>query len=605
MSTTPGIKRRKLRKRKRRPQKTRINNDEITDLESRNRRRQSLDKVDQIWNVMELESINKPYTRRRLTPEYYPNDQTPLIETTTIFYQETRKPYKEFDDSDEKVKSRDVNKNFTPDLKTVLKKSEGTLSLSEILQQKNLTLSDLLKGGSKAITALTQATDIKNKVNNKKLQERNFDLNHVTTTNVFDLLETTTNYVKYDETFKKVKNKLPITSAKLHKITPKRTTEKSLIENVGIPPKAVQININDIIGFSEILSKKNTEIKQEKDSNNGPLKMVIDLEKVINAQNSSKIHTSSTETPTTKYVQNKLKLKTAKEEILDFVNDKVNKENISLILESRNMTLEELIQLRERGSKQKHLLDIFRNKTETTSDLNDETYLEKVKNFFQSTPLVTIRRPKHIEISTEKHKTTIKELFKNAYSVTTFPVYKIEAKDIKSNKVPLPFLKSVYPTTVETFQNNNNGELKNIFDNVDGRRFDDLDNKLNSIVNDKLNVDVEDNLIVNEDDDDDFFNWPTGVKSALYASLIIIGASLMIFLSILIIFKLSQKTKRKLCYRRNFSENKIKTPILNDRPKRTIRTIMCDTLGRKKNNYYQTKQSMSDTIWDNNRIPFQ
>lgn len=595
-----GLKRRKLRKRKRRPSKNVLTGDPANFFKSdvHNRRPSSLDEVEQIWDVTEFESIHKPYSRRRLVPDYYPNDEPARVETTTEMPEEMRIPHKTKIDAEES--------GAAPDLKSVLKKSEGTLSLSEILQQKNLTLSDLLKGGSSAITVITQATDVKSNKRKQETVETQINIQEETfeASSEPDVAQKPNKTTKREDLAynKKLKAKLPITSAKLFKYHRKhsQSTEKNLvdIDNTKLPPKAVQINVNDIFGFSQALLKNNPE-NAPKESD-GPLKMVIDLDKLTNFDN-EKSNTASTpsqtaktdvkstsETPTTKYVQAKLKTKSAKEEILDFITDKVNKENISQILESRNMTLEELIQLRERGSSQRHLLDIFRNKTDVDA-LKDEPYNEKVTNFFQTTSIVPGRRPKSHNLDAKKEQ-------QSEYSVTSFPVYKIETKNLSQDKMQAPFWKSVYPKTDDT--------LGDQTESVE--RLEDIDNTIHSFTNGKLNVEIKENLDDNYDEAEEFFNWPPGVKSALFASLVIIGASLMIFLSILVLFKFSQKTKRKLCYRKTFSDTKIKTPILNDQPKRAIRTVLCDTFGRKNHNYWKAKQSMSDTIWDNNnRIPFQ
>lgn len=625
-------KRRKLRKRKRRPQKTSY--EEQTNYEIT--RPQRLDEFKQIWDVMELGQISKPYSRRRLTPDYYyPTDEIKRPETTTsgTVFQEIRDPYKALQEVEGKTKKTiHENQNNTPDLKTVLKKTEGTLSLSEILQQKNLTLSDLLKGGSKAITALRQATDIKNKTNNKQHKKKDEEQNVETDIRNFTPSDRKMNDENSTEQ-SKIKNKLPITSAKLHKLHkhPLETTQKNLID---IPPKAIQINVNDIFGFSAALSKNKNASKVVEE---GPSKMIIDLEQLTTTENNSAIKTSTensitttaTTTTTTekKHLQVKLKIKTAKDEILDFINDEVNKENISEILESRNMTLTELIELRERGSSQRHLLDIFQNKTETNLMKNktEEPYIEKIKTFFQhasgrrgKSQNVSIVNSENSEEERHKEQQNVQQIVQQTVrqtvqqkqlSVTSFPVYKVEIdKDTKQNQNQMPFWKSIHPNPIEeTFQNNNQNDLDfNNNNSIQETEIGDYENALHSITHDKLNVEINSYEDDEENEDvEDFFNWPTGLKSALFASLAIIGASLMIFLSILFVFKWSQKTKRKLCYHAsNIAVQKIKSPALIEQPKRTIRTIMCETIGRK-NAYWKTKQSMSDTIWNNNRIPFQ
>jgi hypothetical protein len=113
--------------------------------------------------------------------------------------------------------------------------------------------------------------------------------------------------------------------------------------------------------------------------------------------------------------------------------------------------------------------------------------------------------------------------------------------------------------------------------------------------NDRLNADLHQNVY----DDEEFINLPSGVKSAILASLAIIGLSLLVFLTILVIFKWTQKQKGRLNYNGSFSGSKIRSPILETAERRTFKAFMSETLGKKKNYYKAQLQSMSDSIWDN------
>ncbi|XP_053697598.1 uncharacterized protein LOC128744543 [Sabethes cyaneus] len=90
--------------------------------------------------------------RQRRLPR--PEEQQP---TSTSGYKAYRKPYSQAKRVEEDGSSSVENgKNATADLKALLKQSDG-LSLSEILQQRNISLQDLIKGKQMALAALTQS----------------------------------------------------------------------------------------------------------------------------------------------------------------------------------------------------------------------------------------------------------------------------------------------------------------------------------------------------------------------------------------------------------------------------------------------------------------
>ncbi|XP_057661906.1 uncharacterized protein LOC130897190 [Diorhabda carinulata] len=114
--------------------------------------------------------------------------------------------------------------------------------------------------------------------------------------------------------------------------------------------------------------------------------------------------------------------------------------------------------------------------------------------------------------------------------------------------------------------------------------------------------DVDEILKRYDSNDEGFFlNIPAGMKSALFVSLAIIGLSIVVFLAILVVFKMLQKKRKSLKYCRSLT-TKFKPPMLIQGPPTTaIRTFMNETLGRKKNYYKRNLQSMSDEIWDTSK----
>ncbi|XP_050090534.1 uncharacterized protein LOC126574388 [Anopheles aquasalis] len=99
---------------------------------------------------------NRP---RKIPPTIRPSEQQPSGQPNPKAY---RKPYSqarrnEDDSSNETVGPRLPSASATAsDLKALLKQSDG-LSLSEILQQRNISLQDLIKGKQMALAALTQS----------------------------------------------------------------------------------------------------------------------------------------------------------------------------------------------------------------------------------------------------------------------------------------------------------------------------------------------------------------------------------------------------------------------------------------------------------------
>ncbi|XP_055544924.1 uncharacterized protein LOC129730007 [Wyeomyia smithii] len=93
--------------------------------------------------------IDNNRQRRLPRPEEQP--------TSTSGYKAYRKPYSQAKRvEDDGSSSSENGKNSSADLKALLKQSDG-LSLSEILQQRNISLQDLIKGKQMALAALTQS----------------------------------------------------------------------------------------------------------------------------------------------------------------------------------------------------------------------------------------------------------------------------------------------------------------------------------------------------------------------------------------------------------------------------------------------------------------
>ncbi|KAL3266846.1 hypothetical protein HHI36_010997 [Cryptolaemus montrouzieri] len=606
-----------------------------------------------------------------------------------------RDPFDALQEAEKKQKSPEQIKQTSvfPDLKALLKKG-GTFSLSEILQQKNLSLAELLTGSVKAISALTEAPATKETTKavssdgmkyqrmppseRKRITNRVYEQSEESTESISskEMLEAqrkrlnllnghkdnrlylgiTHNYEIVTEpitekrifipshpkhhstvsfkpimiqntqrtpvitstqtsstkTLQKNENnssessntvfppfkRLPITSAKLiTKITENMPVNKQQIYT--IPPQAIKITIEDI------LKRYHPEPST---TNDEPLKITLDLngsKKYVQPNHSVGNSNVSNEIPT-----EKLRIITAREELLEMLKDPTYKDRLSRILEKRNMTMQELVEQRERGSSQLHLADIFHNKTKEPEP-SEEPFVGVIKGGYRA----GLRQKKSRNLGEKEAKTADAKVSGNEAKLlsilqttvekypTIMPTLGETTPDYGTNLnksldygAILPFWKQFHP---EIFHQLYQNGATNTLDDFDQNLI--VDNGLSEVMNEKFGVDSQPkNYYLNEET---FFDIPTGVKSALLASFAIVGLSLFMFLTILMIFKWTKKNKNKINYIGSLSGNKLKSPILEMPHKSALRTFMCETLGRKTNVCKTRLQSMSD-VWDERKQKF-
>ncbi|XP_050299745.1 uncharacterized protein LOC126738438 [Anthonomus grandis grandis] len=690
------------------------------------------------WDELLEESV-RPHTRRKVIPIYRDQDITtktqaslnysPLSATLqfgpTSDSEAPQQPNSApiFNTETDQLESDNKELSYvppltttkkTPNLKQILKQNPG-LSLSEILQQKNFTLSELLMGKKEAIKALTESSSIAttkapNKVQDVNLTtEKAFNTNHLESNKYkrlppsvalrkdtinrryeqFDSAEslsdremleaqkrrqallkgyeyknshlgvtryevitepttekrifvpshpnlytsvdykpdldeivintepylkseiittttmaptTTTTQAQPSTTknikpsFSKSKIALPITSAKLLKMITKKfisttttakaiTTEEENYPKIGDSLTPFEISIKDVFGFGSNENQPEEKVSDE------PLRMNIELEDVSEIAISKTTKPTTTTTTTTTQETPKLKPFTAKDEILEILKDPQGKAGLARILEARNMTIQELIEQRERGSSQLHLADIFHNKTREPEPV-EQAFEGKISSEVFSNFPVFVRQPKELLDTTENPATKVE----SPLLVTAFPSYKIELKKDtfvnQNSKVwqqlypELFFSKESASTTQEalllpSIEEVISQKVPDILLDEEIQRIDDLNQNLYASFSNKNpnNVDETSKKVL---------AVPSGIKSAIVASLAIIVLSMIVFVTILVVFKWSQKRK-KLCYIDNLK------PPLFEVKQRNIKTFVAETLGKKKVNYYQRHlQSMSD-----------
>ncbi|XP_066156152.1 uncharacterized protein [Euwallacea fornicatus] len=652
------------------------------------------------WEELLEESV-RPYVRRKVTPAYQSQKEnieimtsedsnfSPISASIQFGPAETPELQSDRENAHENVLITKKPQN----LKEILKQNGG-LSLSEILQKKNVTLAELLMGNEKAIKALTtkspeQTTVVypitsttqktleifkykrvlpsvalgKVNINRKyetsdslsskemmeaqrkrlnllqsypqngkfadiarnrviiepttenkpfistsipptvtaSINESTFRDTNLTIEMVPNEMKATENVKTSSTTTSKVpktstSKRLPLTSAKLMKITTKKLTtpakptttmETILMEEENYPKqndaplKPIKINIKEVIGFPE-----STNVFEDKVTD-GPLHMMIDLDNLENIPAKITLTTVSSTTPTTTTATTnqettKLTLHTAKEEILQLLKDPRGRARLSRILEQRNMTIEELIAQRERGSSQLHLADIFHNNTREPEPVEEPLEGKVSSEVFTNFPLL-VRRPKELVIEDNVTEKTLEHSFHDLKMPTN-------SSENEKNDQYFPW-QQFYP---ELFNNQNQPKAEqmskkdivkleptDILTQENLKILEEIDQTLySSASNEELNaVDEPPRRLI---------NISPGVKSAIVASLAIIVLSMIVFVTILMTFRWIQR-KKQLKY------NESLKPSLISVKQRNIKTFVAETLRKNNANYYKRHiQNMSD-----------
>uniref|UniRef100_A0A6P7GP40 Uncharacterized protein LOC114340437 n=1 Tax=Diabrotica virgifera virgifera TaxID=50390 RepID=A0A6P7GP40_DIAVI len=374
----------------------------------------------------------------------------------------------------------------------------------------------------------------------------------------------------------RARSKLPTTNAKLKSAT------KQLSNDEKQRPPSLEFNKPIPIQISEITGLAFKNIKRNEQQAEKPTKISIDLD---NHEHQSNIIPSIAHEPTHKDTgliqdyQNETYV-TAKQEIMEVMKDPESREKLSRILENRNMTLDELVEQRERGSSQRHLADIFHNNTREPEP-KDEPHVGHINEDFFTNVIPTNRQGKSTQIKTPQMEATTQSATNE--SKTTF---------FKQ--------KEAFPTVGLNFDKQETFPWKQLYPDLFPDSKEEVDDSSNEIHNKIQRIDLDDAYATHFTDEGFFINFPSGVKSALFVSLAIIALSIVVFLAILVVFRWMNKKNKSLNYCSSLT-TKFRPPMLQGRPTTAIKTFMNETLGRKKNYYKSNLQSMSDEIWDANK----
>lgn len=286
-------------------------------------------------------------------------------------------------------------------------------------------------------------------------------------------------------------------------------------------------------------------------------------------------------------------------DLLDLLGDRRSGSRLAKVLKQRNMTFDELIDHRKRGSSQLHLAEIFvnRNIRSTTSTQSPEVTTPN------TTPSITIKNVRKFNIVTA---------FKNFPEFNLDSVKSVVPDDIKtdsqgssyftsitdmksSNNVPIEnrSIRQSYAIELPTSNKENavhwntdlingdqssrvpefasqqppqqrpeTGSSKILFDiqRIPTKASNDPAARAQSAVDiEIIGPNFKRNSVKIEN-----AQVPVGVRSAIIASATIVIISLTIFLIIFLTFRWRQRRRRKICYSSSFSALRGRLPILRN-----------------------------------------
>lgn len=336
-----------------------------------------------------------------------------------------------------------------------------------------------------------------------------------------------------------------------------------------------------------------------------------------------------------------------KTEIMDLLTDRRSGARLVKVLKQRNMTIEELIDHRKRGSSQLHLAEIFFNRTKPapTSTMpappahpSDQSRLDVVTAFknFPDFNLESVKSVDPDEIKTdsqgESYFTSVinvqptAELSKEGRAMQKPFSVKLMESATKTNiptqlwntdiSVDTNFLEnsspgiaskhSLRPSTGDDANANGFHEIIEQNRNDAAARYrDPLDLELTGQGYRRNSV-----LIENAQ------QAPMGVRSAIVASASIVLISLTIFIVIFLVCRWRQKRKRKICYTDRFQAIRGRLPILGSRdasPSKHSSSPPMAYIGGANNSRQSSKLNTMDPnspevqeyLYDAMRKPFQ
>lgn len=256
----------------------------------------------------------------------------------------------------------------------------------------------------------------------------------------------------------------------------------------------------------------------------------------------------------------------AREEILDLFENNKNTDILKNLLESRNMSIDELISLRQRGSSRVHLAQVTpaRKIIPRPPPIKPFLYFNLTSFSKTTTEKSEKSSPVIIDLSPKNH---------DKFERKNYDKESMELVDILSAFESLPFsikkILSNQSTTetkmIENIDNKNEGDL-----NIVEENFFDVDDEITTtfkLPNDFESFDDNKQKIIDK------------IKPSIYASIAILVMTIIGFFGIFIICKIRQK--QKYIYSNAFSRGVFHTPVINPRKlsnSSSLNTIMVNVV---------------------------
>lgn len=315
-------------------------------------------------------------------------------------------------------------------------------------------------------------------------------------------------------------------------------------------------------------------------------------------------------------------------DIIELMRDRRNGARLAKVLSQRNMTLEELIEHRQRGSSNLHLSEIVNNKDKKSKEKLDNNF--DIVTAFEHFPRFNIGNLKSVQPDDIKTDSQGFSYFTSIINIRpTDEAYK-EARHLQDLQKEKKTSYSQWDSIKFAGDNNflgNGGPKASIIssrvspptDDFEGNDSDTIKraeaieqevqraNELLEFNSLGANEEYQKNLVTIETT-----QIPAGIRSAIIASSSIVGVSLFIFILIFIACRWRHNRKTKLNYTENFKIAKGRLPILQ---KEQLKTTQCQLspggvysstrCQSKLNTMDPNSPEVQDYLWDTMRKPFQ
>ncbi|XP_037037319.1 serine-rich adhesin for platelets isoform X1 [Bradysia coprophila] len=260
-----------------------------------------------------------------------------------------------------------------------------------------------------------------------------------------------------------------------------------------------------------------------------------------------------------------------KTDILELLDDRRGGARLTKVLEQRNMTLEELLEHRKRGSSQLHLAEIVNNKTRPLTNVHAADKLDIVAAFenFPNFNLPNIKSVRPDDVRTDSDGASY---FTSIINIKPTDEISKEGRSLKRDDFPKqmpptgghfnPWKTINYPSQDVNYIDT---AKKNI---ISSSRISPFDNEVEQIENevarshDFVDLELSGHGFKPNSVSIETASMPVGVRSAIIASASIVGICLIIFILIFATCRWRQKQRKKLNYSENFQTVRGRLPIL-------------------------------------------